>query len=79
MLGEVTDAAYWVRQIRHTVRFADGVHHLRGQGVSTFLELGPDAALSAHVESAIPTMRRDRDEADTLLTALASAWTRGLW
>jgi NADPH:quinone reductase-like Zn-dependent oxidoreductase len=78
MLGAVTDPGYWVRQVRRTVRFADGVRHLRGQGVSTFVELGPDPVLSAHVESAIPTLRRGRDEVETVLGAVGSAWTRGV-
>ena len=77
MLGDVTDPAYWVRQVRETVRFADGVRHLSERGVTTWLELGPDAALSAHVETAVPVLRRDRDEAETLLAAVGAAWTRG--
>ena len=77
MRGEVTDPAYWVRQVRDTVRFADGVHWLRDQGVSTFLELGPDPVLAAHVDEAVPVLRRGRDESETLLTAVATAWTGG--
>jgi acyl transferase domain-containing protein len=44
--GGVRDAAYWVRHVRDTVRFADDVHWLADQGVTTFLEIGPDAILS---------------------------------
>ncbi|TDP92877.1 type I polyketide synthase [Labedaea rhizosphaerae] len=77
MFGEVTDPAYWVRQVRDTVRFADGVGRLRAEGVDTFLELGPDPALSVHVEGAVPLLRRDRDESETLLTAVGTAWVRG--
>ncbi|MGX7825876.1 type I polyketide synthase [Actinokineospora sp. 24-640] len=77
MFGAVTDPGYWVRQVRDTVRFAEGVQRLRDKGVTSFLELGPDAALSAHVDQAVPVLRQGRDEAGTLLTAVATAWTRG--
>ena len=77
MFGDVTDPAYWVRQVRDTVRFADGVDALRDNGVTTFVELGPDPVLSAHVDGSVAVLRRDRDEAATLLTAVATAWTRG--
>ena len=77
MPGDVTDPAHWVRQVRDTVRFADAVRWLRDQGITGFLELGPDPALSAHVDGAVPVLRRGRDEPATLLTAVATAWTAG--
>jgi acyl transferase domain-containing protein/acyl carrier protein len=79
-----TDGDYWVRHVREAVRFADGVTTLAGLGVTTFLELGPDAVLSGMgadcVEDAVfvPVMRRKHDETDTVMRALAHLHTRGI-
>jgi acyl transferase domain-containing protein/acyl carrier protein len=81
----VTDAEYWVAQVRQTVRFADAVRAASGRGVSAFVELGPDAALTTAVHDvltdaghlAIPTLRGD-DEAREALTALARLHTHGV-
>ncbi|WP_254849441.1 MULTISPECIES: type I polyketide synthase [unclassified Pseudonocardia] len=80
---ELRSAEYWVRHVRGTVRFADGVRALAARGVTTFLELGPDAVLSALVPRsapdavAVPALRRDRDEDATLVAALARLHTHG--
>jgi acyl transferase domain-containing protein/acyl carrier protein len=86
--GAVTDdlvsPGYWVRQVRDTVRFADAVRYLETRGVTTFVEIGPDAILSTPGQSCVtdavfvPLQRRDRDEARELLTALGAAHTRGV-
>ncbi|WP_437712864.1 SDR family NAD(P)-dependent oxidoreductase [Sorangium sp. So ce448] len=79
---------YWVRHVRHAVRFLDGIRTLEDQGVSTFLELGPHGVLSALGQSALssahdasaaflPALRKDRPEVPTLLTALGSLHARG--
>ncbi|GAA2643348.1 hypothetical protein GCM10010399_91690 [Dactylosporangium fulvum] len=75
--GHFTDPDYWVRQVRGTVRFADGVATLRASGVSRFLEVGPDGVLSALVEDGIPVARKGRDEVTTFLTAVARAHVSG--
>ncbi len=40
------DAAYWVRQSRRTVRFAEGIHNLHEAGITHFLEIGPAPILT---------------------------------
>ncbi|RKT54476.1 type I polyketide synthase [Saccharothrix australiensis] len=74
---------YWVGQVRQAVRFADAVATLHDQGVRTFLELGPDAVLTAlGPESAdaafVPVLRADRDEERTAVAALGVLHTRGI-
>ncbi|GAB3441267.1 hypothetical protein GCM10027436_25600 [Actinophytocola sediminis] len=81
---ELTSPPYWVRQVRDTVRFADAVRYLETRGVTTFVEIGPDAILSTPGQSCVtdaafvPLQRRDRDEARELLTALGAAHARGV-
>ncbi|MEV7094001.1 SDR family NAD(P)-dependent oxidoreductase [Amycolatopsis sp. NPDC051045] len=78
-LAEPFTADYWVRHVREAVRFADGVSTLAAAGVGVFLELGPDGVLSSMVPgTAIPALRRDRDEARTFFTALAALHTTGV-
>ncbi|MFI5689282.1 SDR family NAD(P)-dependent oxidoreductase [Streptomyces sp. NPDC051636] len=69
---ELSQPSYWVRHVREAVRFADAVTTLDAQGVGTFLELGPDAVLTAMVADprAVATLRRDRTEPQALVEAL---------
>ncbi|WP_415830378.1 SDR family NAD(P)-dependent oxidoreductase, partial [Kibdelosporangium persicum] len=77
---EWADPEYWVRHVRETVRFADGLRTLADQGATRFLELGPDAVLSALVESgtAVSALRKDRDEALSVVTALGALHANGV-
>ncbi|OWV01456.1 hypothetical protein B5D80_26645, partial [Micromonospora wenchangensis] len=80
---DVTDHRHWVRHVRDTVRFADAVSALRERGIGTVVEVGPDAVLTALVRdsaevTAVATLRHDRPEPDTAVTALATAFTAGV-
>ncbi|MFF5775265.1 type I polyketide synthase [Streptomyces californicus] len=71
------DAEYWVRHVRDAVRFHDALEHLRSEGVTSFLEIGPDGVLSALAENGVPLLRRNRPEVESALAALGQLHTQG--
>ncbi|WP_182882210.1 type I polyketide synthase [Microbispora sp. H10949] len=80
-------ARYWVDQVRGAVRFADAVSALAGQGVTRFVELGPDAVLTAMAQQTLDeadttvftaTMRNERPEPGTVVAALGQLHTAGV-
>ncbi|MEV0408067.1 type I polyketide synthase, partial [Actinoallomurus sp. NPDC050550] len=97
LTGELADAAlirdpeYWVRHVREPVRFLDGIRTLHAEGVTRYLELGPDPVLTTMAQDCVlaegtdpdtapavaAVMRRDRAEVRTLLTALAEVHVDG--
>ncbi|MFJ8630359.1 SDR family NAD(P)-dependent oxidoreductase [Streptomyces sp. NPDC093568] len=83
--AELCSAEYWVRHVRETVRFADGVGALAEAGATAFLEVGPDAVLSAAARACLPEravvqplLRRDRGEESALVTGLAALHVHGV-
>ncbi|WTW58804.1 type I polyketide synthase (plasmid) [Streptomyces sp. NBC_00012] len=87
---EIQDPEYWVRHVREAVRFLDGIRTLEAEGVTAFLELGPDGVLSAMAQDCVtsgsedeqqltfvPALRRSREEPESLLAALAELHVRG--
>ncbi|MCX4547571.1 type I polyketide synthase [Streptomyces sp. NBC_01500] len=50
LADRIGEADYWVRQVREGVRFHDALAHLRAEGVTGFVELGPDPVLTAAVQ-----------------------------
>ncbi|MER6256115.1 type I polyketide synthase [Streptomyces sp. NPDC001584] len=84
---ELCSPAYWVRHVRDSVRYAEGIQSLAGQGVTTFLELGPDRVLTVlgTQNTAVPdgaafvhTARRDRAELPELISAVSQLHVRGV-
>ncbi|MFG2896301.1 type I polyketide synthase [Streptomyces zaomyceticus] len=76
--ADLRSADYWADQVRGTVRFHDAVDTMIAEGVTSYLEIGPDGILSALTDGAVPALRRGRDETLTLLAALATLFTRGV-
>ncbi|MFI7434073.1 type I polyketide synthase [Micromonospora haikouensis] len=83
--GEITDPGYWVRHVREAVRFGDAVATLHGLGVASFVEVGPDATLTAMAADTpvdrpvhlVAALRRDQAETTALVTALARLHVTG--
>ena len=79
--GEEWGAAYWRKQARQPVLFADAVVALIGQGHRRFLEIGPHPVLSAAISGAggtvLASLRRDEPGPDTLLRSLAALYVHG--
>ncbi|HEY0179705.1 MAG TPA: beta-ketoacyl synthase N-terminal-like domain-containing protein, partial [Dokdonella sp.] len=86
-VDEAADPAYWLRQLREPVRFADALADVRAGGACVFVEAGPSQALTtfaraqlgdgdAAVASLGPAARAGSD-ADHLAAALGECWSRG--
>jgi amino acid adenylation domain-containing protein len=83
---DLTDANYWRRHLRNTVRFADGLQTLSKQGCTVFLEIGPKPTLLGLVEPAIlsdtpltllPSLREDRADWQQMLGSLGQLYVQG--
>jgi acyl transferase domain-containing protein/aryl carrier-like protein len=88
--GDLCSPDYWVEHIRRPVRFADGIRALRAAGVTCYLEVGPDAALTPMARECLrdgddggrpstlaPMMNARRPEPQTALVAVANVHAAG--
>ncbi|MFG2207195.1 SDR family NAD(P)-dependent oxidoreductase [Streptomyces sp. NPDC048638] len=83
---EVCAPEYWARHARETVRFLDAVRALEAEGVTTYLELGPDAVLAAMAQECVTAgdavfaaaAHRDEPAERALLAALGALHVRGV-
>ena len=89
--GEVKDPAYWVRHLRQTVRFSDGLQDLLRMPGRILLEVGPGQTLSTFARQqstgappsahALSSLRHPKDsQSDTalLLNTLGQLWLAGV-
>ncbi|WP_018964164.1 type I polyketide synthase [Ancylobacter sp. FA202] len=86
--ADLTDPAYWGRQIRQPVRFGAGLDTMAGEGVQVVVEIGPAATLVGFAQRApgfegrdarfIPTLRRNRAAGETLALALCRLFAAGI-
>jgi len=86
--AELTDPDYWVRQLRQTVRFADGLGELVREPSRILLEVGPGQILSTLARQhpsrnseqltlhSMP-QSQNRDEVAAMLAALGRLWLAG--
>ncbi|MBA0054242.1 type I polyketide synthase, partial [Streptomyces sp. AJS327] len=86
---ELCTPDYWVRHVREPVRFGAGVRWLAGEGVDSWLELGPHAVLAPLAaetlldlpdrdDQPVAALRADHPEPRTLLRALAQLHVDGV-
>ncbi len=86
--GEALHSAYWARNMRDPVRFAQAVAAAFGDGNKLFLEIGPHPVISPHVARCFAaekqegvatfTLRRAGGERRAMLDALGTLYIRGL-
>ena len=88
--ADATDPSYWVRHLRQTVRFADGVGELLADPRRVLLEVGPGRTLTtlARQHSAkqpshgiYPSMRHPDEQVSDVAFALGAVgrlWTHGV-
>ena len=85
--GSEFDAAYWGRNLREPVLFADALGSVVDAGISVFIELGPHPILLHAVEqtarasgaqaTTVACARREEGENAALLAALGRLWVAG--
>nr|WP_275942278.1 type I polyketide synthase [Streptomyces spiramenti] len=88
---ELEEPEYWGDHLVGTVRFRDAVAALRAEGVTRFLDIGPDGELAAFVAQCLaedgeaevpdalvlPTLRQDRPEVAALLGTVGALAANG--
>jgi len=83
------DPAYWVRHLRETVRFADGINELSKNVNRVLVEIGPGRDLSVMVKrfmednperivSTVPPRQENISDLYFLLTQIAHLWRVGV-
>ncbi|NEB03575.1 TIGR00730 family Rossman fold protein [Streptomyces sp. SID13726] len=66
---QATSPGFWVRTVRDPVRFTDVVDRLHGDGVTSYVELGPREVLAGMLADCLPP-----DGARPLVVSVAGNW-----
>ncbi|NOJ93037.1 alpha/beta fold hydrolase, partial [Corallococcus coralloides] len=83
---EATSPDYWVRHLRHTVRFSDALGCLLESGDRALIEVGPGTTLTAlarqhparKTQPVLATLPTKGDAPGSALSALGEAWAAGV-
>jgi acyl transferase domain-containing protein/acyl-CoA synthetase (AMP-forming)/AMP-acid ligase II/thioesterase domain-containing protein/acyl carrier protein len=85
--GLLFDAAYWGRNLRETVRFADAMQSLGEDGYDSFLEISPHTLLEGPMAqclqargqegTVLPSLRLKEGECELMLSSLAKLYALG--
>lgn len=83
---DFASADYWARHIRAVVRFGDSVRSAHCAGASRFIEVGPGGGLTSLIEASLAdaqivsvlTLRKDRPEPVSVMTAAAQGFVSGM-
>ncbi len=85
---DLRDPGYWVRHLRHCVRFASGIGELLSQPNRALVEVGPGRALTSLARQqtqkpacAVTTLRHPEEQANDaqyLQSCLGELWTAGV-
>ncbi|MDY7006756.1 MAG: beta-ketoacyl synthase N-terminal-like domain-containing protein [Cyanobacteriota bacterium] len=84
--GEIATAEYWVRHVRQSVRFAQGMETLRKQGIEIFLEIGPKPillgmgreCLMGEKKLWLPSLRSGKPDWLQILQSLGELYARAI-
>jgi 8-amino-7-oxononanoate synthase len=79
------NASYWVKHLRQTVRFSEGIQTLKQLGFTLFVEIGPHPTLSILGQQCtpnygtwLPSLHRQQDDWQILLNSLATLYVHGI-
>ncbi|WP_414085578.1 polyketide synthase Pks13 [Mycobacterium leprae] len=84
----IHDVDYWKKGLRHSVHFTQGIRNAVDNGHTTFLELAPNAvalmqvglttaAVGLHDAQLIPTLSRNQDEVESMISTMAQLYVYG--
>jgi acyl transferase domain-containing protein/acyl carrier protein len=89
IVGGRLDAAYWGRNVREPVRFAQAIHAIGESGCGVFVEIGPQPVLGRAIReclaqhsgksapTVVSTLRRGPEEVESVLGGLGELYVAG--